>query len=478
MKSKTSTIKYIICIFLFILMGIQIIYGFRWMFLNIEAIPSFGDTQEYVSLSTTLELDEYRPIGYPLFLRYIIPLCSHFSISCQSVIYLTQSVVCYMALFYASKYSIGQLFCVKSKWIHNAILTYISLYLLCIPMITFMNFSVLTDSFATSFLLFALGAVCKLFDDSKRKWPCYFILTISLLLEYLLRADRMYSCTVFLLIIFSCYWIKKRGNYNPGKAAVLFLVVLLVTVGGCSVINHFTQDPGRYGRIKTNFDFVLLDRIVWPHMVDNYPNFPKEIQAVITLEEAETFDKHNNNVMYQLAPLLESRVGHKQACAYYRTMAKIVFRNHPIQIITDIAEDILCVTCTPVSALLSRYKVVSTANDWNLKCCSSMDKKLSKAYYTYYLYSFNFLLLICLCRIVFYALYSFIRKPETASVPIKGFKTSLQKHAPHLLMCIIIALWFSLGDGAPPNDRYALLHYIIWTSCVLGFIVPELFSDK
>lgn len=46
---------------------------------------------------------------------------------------------------------------------------------------------------------------------------------------------------------------------------------------------------------------------------------------------------------------------------------------------------------------------------------------------------------------------------------------------PGFLLCLIIALWFSVGDGAPPNDRYALLHYIIWTLWALGTLIqiPE-----
>ena len=64
------------------------------------------------------------------------------------------------------------------------------------------------------------------------------------------------------------------------------------------------------------------------------------------------------------------------------------------------------------------------------------------------------------------------RKPQNMKKHTSGISRLL---SPGFLLCVIIALWFSIGDGAPPNDRYALLHYIIWTLWVLGMISPELF---
>ena len=138
-------------------------------------------------------------------------------------------------------------------------------------------------------------------------------------------------------------------------------------------------------------------------------------------------------------------------------------------LIMDILEDITCVIFTPVSAFLSSYGLVQTADDWNLHCVSQSSPRLSAFYYNYYLHTF-IILFILSCLIL---LFRFIRKAGT-----KRSKNNSISHllAPGFWLCIIIALWFSIGDGAPPNDRYALLHYIIWTLWVLGIISPELFS--
>ena len=88
-------------------------------------------------------------------------------------------------------------------------------------------------------------------------------------------------------------------------------------------------------RVRTDFSFVLLDRIVWPNMEANYPFFSEEIQNTISLEDAKLFDQHNNNVMYQLAPMVESKVGKKKAGDMYCEMAKVVFFHQTKKVIRN-----------------------------------------------------------------------------------------------------------------------------------------------
>lgn len=142
------------------------------------------------------------------------------------------------------------------------------------------------------------------------------------------------------------------------RAAVLSLAAILLSTGLAGTINHFTQQPGLYGRIPTTFGFVLLDRIVWPNMEANYQNFSEEIKSIITEEDAKIFDQHNNNVMYQMAPLLREKAGTERAEELYQEMAAVVFKNQPVKVVWDILEDIACVYFTPVSAFLGWHVVL------------------------------------------------------------------------------------------------------------------------
>lgn len=465
MKKKMQS--YIIGGILGFIMAVQIISGFVWMIMNLTNIPIFGDSTEYLNLSQTLQIDEYRPILYPLLIRYAVKFSAYLPVQYQTLLYLGQTFLSFLSIFYVA-YQIGNLaFPVLKKDSNKFFWTgtlFVSLYVMCIPMITFMNFTVLTDSIATSMLLFTVGAVIHIFHSSKLLWKDFLLIFFSMTVEYILRADRLYTCTLFLIISFLIYLVKKRKSLFFRRAVIFSLSTVLLSTGLAGGINHFTQHPGIYGRIPTTFGFVLLDRIVWPNMTANYNDFPEEIQKLIPKKAAMTFDEHNNNVMYKMAPALRERVGEKEAEEIYKEMASIVFKNQPVKVIWDITNDILCVVFTPVSAFLSMYGMADTADEWNLHCVSQNSPKLSNFYYTFYLHTF----------IVFFAVSCIVYVLDKKKKPLSFFSIL----APGFLLCLIIALWFSIGDGAPPNDRYALLHYIVWAFWVLGILITKLFPKR
>lgn len=459
-----------------IAMAVQILCSLFWMAINLYNIPVFGDSTEYYNLSQTLQLDEYRPILYPLLIRVASMLCTHLPFPYQTLLYLWQTVFSFLSILYLiwQLGSIAYPKIKKKKWrVFLAKAVFVSLYLMGIPMITFLNFSVLTDSLATSMLLFTVGAIIKIFNSKKFFRSSYFIIFASMLVEYTLRADRLYTCTLFLVICFFIYLIKKRKKAFIRQAVVFSLAAVLLSTGFASAINKITQQPGLYGRIPTTFGFVLLDRVVWPNMENNYQDFSDEIKSLITEEDAKTFDEHNNNVMYQMAPLLREKVGIDKAEELYKEMAAVVFRNQPVKVIGDICEDILCVFFTPISAWLSTLGVVDTADDWNLYCVSQNSRSLSNFYYHFYLYFFIVLFVIACAIILRKHLCTKKVSGKTASETAGKQKDIKMSRLlwPGFLLCLIISLWFSIGDGAPPNDRYALLHYIIWTLWALGTFI-------
>lgn len=473
MKKKTSTARRLFLTVLGLLMAVQIILGFAWMAVNLTNIPIFGDSTEYFNLSQTLMVDEYRPLLYPLLIRIATKVANHLPLEYQTLAYIGQTLLCILSAVFLSEQVGSFLFPAvrkqKNKIFHlGSIFT--GLYITCIPMITFMNFSILTDSIATSMLMLTIGALIRIFGGHADNWQNYLLITLSMLVEYTIRADRLYTCTLFLVICFIVLLVKKRHSGFFRRGLLLALTTVIVSTGAATAINRATQHPGIYDRIPTTFGFVLLDRVVWPNMRQNYADFSDEIKSLITKKDAKEFDRHNNNVMYQMAPLLREKAGEERAEEIYKEMAAVVFKNQPGKVIFDILEDITCVIFTPVSAFLSTHGLVDTADSWNLHCVSQTSQTLSTVYYNYYLYTFMFLFLLS-CLTGIFRLISHRSSAGKAS----GAKGIFRLLAPGFLLCVIIALWFSLGDGAPPNDRYAMLHYIIWTFWVLGMISPELF---
>lgn len=477
---KKERLLYVFRILAVLIMTVQILCGFLWMAVNLYQIPVFGDSTEYYNLSQTLQVDEYRPILYPLIIRAAETLCAHLPFPYQTLLYFWQTGISFLSILYLI-WQLGTIAFPKVKKRNRKFFVtgsvFISLYTMCIPMITFMNFSVLTDSFATSMLLFSVGAMINIFKSKTFSPGSFVVIILSMLAEYTLRADRLYTCTLFLAICFIMYLIKIHKKALFRRAAVLSLAAILLSTGLAGTINHFTQHPGLYGRIPTTFGFVLLDRVVWPNMEANYQNFSEEIKSIITEEDAKIFDQHNNNVMYQMAPLLREKAGTERAEELYQEMAAVVFKNQPVKVVWDILEDIACVYFTPVSAFLSSLGIVNTADNWNLHCVSQISPSLSNFYYYFYLYTFM-IFLGSACAALLWKFFSRKMSAKRKNSGAEATKNSVKiSHLlkPGFLLCLIIALWFSVGDGAPPNDRYALLHYIIWTLWALGTLIqiPE-----
>lgn len=472
MKKKNPNICRLFLTLLGLLMAIQICFGFAWMVVNLANIPIFGDSTEYFNLSQTLMVDEYRPLLYPLLIRFAVKVANHLPLAYQTLAYIGQTLLCILSAIFLSV-QIGCLLFPNFKK-QNSKLFYLGsvftgLYITCIPMITFMNFSILTDSIATSMLMLMIGALIHILNVDAADWKSYLLVTLSMLVEYTIRADRLYTCTLFLVISFIVLLVKNRHSAFFRRGIPLVLATVIISTGAATAVNKATQHPGIYNRIPTTFGFVLLDRVVWPNMTQNYNDFSDEIKSLITEDDAREFDRHNNNVMYQMAPLLREKAGEDRAEELYKEMASTVFKNQPGKVIFDILEDITCVIFTPVSAFLSIYGLANTSDDWNLHCVSQNSQTFSTIYYNYYLYTFMFLFLMSILT----GIVRFVRrKPQNMKKHTSGISRLL---SPGFLLCVIIALWFSIGDGAPPNDRYALLHYIIWTLWVLGMISPELF---
>lgn len=435
---------------LYVIMSIQIVLSILWVVFNYNTIPTFGDSPEYINLSKVLIVDEYRTILYPFLISVTAKVESLLGIKYVYILYLVQSILSFACIDYFVK-SIYNLLGIKEKKLIDIL--FLDVYILSIPMITYMNFSILTDSIALSMMLIIVTQCVRIFYSKSMQIKDVIILFVSYCLESMIRADRIYTCGLFILVFSIILVIQKEFKRSCIVLAVLISAVL-VNLG----INYKTQEPGIYGRIKTDFSFILLDRVVWPNMSENYDLFAEEIKSSISFDEALCFDEHNNNVMYYMAPLLEERVGRDRAEKMYKDMAMTVFKNHPIKVICDIIEDFAGFVFTPTVAFVSNVGGIKTNYEWNITCCSSATPKLTKLYSMF----FNFVIGILVIPI---AILLCIKNRNRTII-----KRFLKIIYPYFYMTILIGLWFAIGDGAPPNDRYMLIGYVTWTSFAIGML--------
>ena len=158
--------------------------------------------------------------------------------------------------------------------------------------------------------------------------------------------------------------------------------------------------------------------------------------------------------MYRTAPKIVSRVGHKEAQKIYREMAKVVFQKNTKEVVFNIVRDFLCFTCMPIASVLYELGVVHNLNNWwNIYCVSSKTRKITNFYNWYYIISYCSIVLfstIFICVRLFITKKKFILKEKLHNLLLP------------IMATIIIGAWFSVGDGAPPNDRYELIGYQTW----------------
>ena len=462
--NESSAIRWLcvrkwICRAVCLAMLAQIVLAVIWMAGNWNTVPSFGDTVEYIRLSETLALDEYRPILYPLLLRVARTFNEeHFF----HYVYFIQTGLCLFCMSYAV-FALDALTIERRRiWSAKNLLRWLfgGMYLTCIPMITFFNFTVLTDSIANSLLVFSLAISAQIIYGGQASVGKAIGLAVAVIGQCLIRADRRYSC-IMLLVVLAIIAICR----NPGRRRAMICgtaCVVAVVMGMTGAVSSLTQVKGRNNRVQTDLSFVLLDRVVWPHMSENYEYFPQEIREAVTLEEAQEFDSHNNKVMYFMAPLLEERVGREKARQYYRVMARTVWERQSGAVLQDIGASIAIVLTMPFvhELVLDGRFTRSTAVAWNVKHCMSV----TTPEYTvsYDRAGFYILLFTLAAGLLVYILDRIAGKRRR-----RGFIL-----LPFVISGVLLCLWFTLGDGAPPNDRYMLIIYVtyaLWPlTCLFG----------
>jgi len=67
--------------------------GLAWLFLNFGTIPQYGDTGEYIALSRTLKVDQYRGVAYPALIRAAAIIGNRAGLSFSSILYVFQIVL-------------------------------------------------------------------------------------------------------------------------------------------------------------------------------------------------------------------------------------------------------------------------------------------------------------------------------------------------------------------------------------------------
>lgn len=434
------------------MMFLQIPLFLTWAFCNIGAKPSFGDATEYFNLSKDLVLDEYRPVLYPLVIRLARWLGETCLMPYQFYVYCLQAAVSYCCLLFAV--------CVASAAMDGGSGArrptrrhyFLAAYLWSFPMIGFMNFAGMSDSIALSATVVFLCGLFAVYAGARVTWRTALPLAGSFAIGSLVRGDRLFLFSFFAAVSGVPVLLLRREKRRETLRALAVVALSALAVAG---VNRATQKPGCHGRPRTTFSFVLLDRIVWPHMRECYYDFPLEVRQVVSIADSKKFDANNNNVMYVFAKKMNAAIGEEKAHQLYRTMAKTVFRARTKRVVGEIAHDIAKGFFAPFFQLADVYNLSCHANGeclnpycYNPRCFATHTQRLTWFHNAWSLHLFA----LSFAAAVVLAVWRPVRIPRKGMAFLLvffGFSATLVS-------------FYGLGDGAHPNSRYSIIVDTSW----------------
>lgn len=422
-----------------ILITLYIILGISFLKLNIFRIPQYGDTHEYLSLSKTLIVDQYRGVAYPWIIHYIMASgCSIF------FIYVVQMIVSILAIvFYVRLSFIGNKSSIR-------IILISSLIVFFNPLVLHFNESILTDSIAASLvMLFIINLVLLnkqyiSFHTNILLYGSLFLITVIL---SLIRVEKLYL--VVLLFIFHVAYVCYKSMFSYRRIFSLVMCFML----SLSVIHYIKKETmvNNANRAPLTISAAIFSRVVWPQMTKVYPYLTPEERSVISLSDAKKFDEHNNNVNLMTLKLIDQN--HQD---FFYSISKAVIEHFPLNVLGKILFDYIKYTIPIITFPLECLNILpqSGATSWTISRMFDGADTSKSIFQILYLY-----IGFCISAI---------------SVIIIAWDMSFKKSIPinkemvlySIVTILINSLMFTMATGMDSHIRYALPSYMILSAMV------------
>ncbi|MDF2881123.1 MAG: hypothetical protein K0R54_1680 [Clostridiaceae bacterium] len=461
---------FILKISILIFLLFQIILGIVWMFRNINCIQNFGDTPEYLELSRTLKFDDYRMILYPYLLNWFSAFGSIVGVSQNIVIYIFQTLMSLGSIIYFlfTFFNIVKLRIISfniSKYKYWAMILFISFCVLTIPVVTQFNFSILTDSLALSFLIVSITCLLNIMVIQNNKMYTYILLCISMLIQFQLRAERVYVFILLIVTSFLFYVLtNKKSKKDSFKSTALIIISFFVALSINYLINSKTQQPGLYGRHPLSVQYTLYYKTLWPNMELCYNDFPDDVKSLFTIEEMKEYDLQSSKLAYVFYPKLVNEKGEKEAKRIIRDCAIIIAIKHPDRIIIRSIYNFNEFLFSPIQVITDLNGITEGVSIWNYSRMAEANSGLTKVYYKVSLYLFV-LLLIPACIACY-------------TTNKRLFKRKVILLIPLFLSAFSITTTFAFLTPSNANYRYVLIDFVWWYMVLIAAFMTIVHTDE
>lgn len=442
-------------VFIFLLMGVQILLGTVWMCRNFFYVQAFAETSELLEVSRTWVLDEYIGIGYPAVLALVQGLERLTGISYTFFLYVLQTAAAYGAAVYFLK-KIGTGNKIGGKMGRLAAY-YGGAYILTVPMLMQLHLSVLPFSFAFSACMLLLGeGIGALRMKTPPRLRSLAVICGMWLLASVFVTDNIWLCGTVTFFIFAGLLWKHKKSYLH---LLLAFFVAAAAVFGTACL---TRQPGSRGRIQKTVSAAMLSRFVWPNFARNRYFWNIYVTDVFDDSALLEISLEPENVITVFGPAMDRAYGREMAASVYRQMAKVSWEVRTKDVVYEIAADAAAYFCPQISVQYHLSGKGVSYSGWNYSRMQEHTPALSGFYVDYSLKCWNAAAVLSLLLLFLQKALKIRRKGRKALGPAhKGTALTV------LLTVAVWTFWYTMSGSGMQDYRNVLPVTALWTVFIL-----------
>jgi hypothetical protein len=311
--------------------GLFAVVALSWIVANFRYEPGYGDTPEYWRLSSTLVLDSWRTIGYPLVLR--AANVAHGTGLARAAVYTLQTVMSLVALTYFFSV-LAQATRQRRNLKRDCLL---AILVIITPPLAHLDISILSDSLANSLFMLGAAAIHHVWLGERFAYAPPAVAIVGIVGGGTMRQDRLLVSALVVLGVGA--WAVKQRRLQ--KAAIMGLLLLVCL--GVNQFNRHTQSADT-GRPAISVPFMAFDRTARTHLSELLPYMPQVIRERITPKDAARWDGRQA-YWATIAGKLDDRAGH----AAMLRGAAVALRHEGGSIATQVLTETVQSLATPVA---------------------------------------------------------------------------------------------------------------------------------
>lgn len=425
----------------------QIVLGAVWWGLNLNDLPNYGDTREYIHLAETLRVDTFRTLAYPIVVGLGTAFQSHTGLDWSLPIYLFQTAVAAWATWYL----VGT---ILSK-VRRRRRMFISAGVLAFPLTLHYAVSILTDSLATSFFILSICSLARIVSRIQIDKMTMVVGLTGSVGTVMLRPEKFYiilvlvtACVLYLLFRSRPSQRAAHPSQSPTAVSLIGVIIIVFALPGfaASAFNHSTQ-TANLGRPPATLAGALYDRIVWSHLEEIRGQLPSSVQPTLP-PSFETLPAASI-VPERAAVLAALRVDGKGGDEQTMRAVRLTLECCSLSVAGESAVDIAKSFAAPITLVIDWVSGRGGATSWNLSRMSEAHPRLSLIYLLWSSALTFLVMAVALCHL--------LSRGDRRLVPIASVVTVW------ILIggTLVNAIFFGLVTSLDVNLRYALSNYMV-----------------